>query len=254
MGVLAIWRYPVKAMLGEMLRSVQVRRDGLEGDRRWVVADARTGERIANKRGPTDPRLRACRAAIAGGEPVVTLPDGSRAAGEAEVGEALSALLERPVRLVPGHRDFGALHVMTTRSLAHMRRVAPESDWDARRFRPNLLLDDDDGDAAGLSEPGLMGAQLGGRGLRLVVELPTPRCVVPTRAREELPRDPALLRRLVQESRWDLGPVGRQPCLGAYAAVAAEGAIAVGDRLAVTPRASGTAEDAVAETVRRLFT
>jgi hypothetical protein len=36
-GVLAIWRYPVKAMLGE---------------------------RIAGRRGPTDPRLQACRAQI----------------------------------------------------------------------------------------------------------------------------------------------------------------------------------------------
>ena len=37
---------------------------GCEGDRRWIVVDAATGERIANKRGPTDPRLRACRAEL----------------------------------------------------------------------------------------------------------------------------------------------------------------------------------------------
>ena len=251
MGVLAIWRYPVKAMLGELLRSVHVGRSGLEGDRRWVVADARTGERIANKRGPTDPRLRACRAELDGaGELSVTLPDGTRAGG-GDVAAALSELLERRVELVDGDKDFAPLHLMTTRSLAHMRRAAPESDWDARRFRPNLLLDD--GQDGGLSEPDLIGAELRRGGLRLDVELPTPRCVVPTRAREELPRDPAVLRRIVRESRWDLGPVGRQPCLGTYASVTAPGDLRVGDRLAVRARASGTAVDAVAANVRRML-
>ncbi len=39
MGVLAIFRYPVKAMLGERLAAVAVGPDGPDGDRRWVVVD-----------------------------------------------------------------------------------------------------------------------------------------------------------------------------------------------------------------------
>ena len=226
-GVLAIWRYPVKAMLGELLRCARIDASGLEGDRRWVVQDKRTGERIANKRGPTDARLRACRARLAP-ELEVTLPDGRTAAGD-DVADALSELLERDVRLVDGEKDFAPVHLLTTRSLAHMRRAAPESDWDPRRFRANLLLDD--GEPPGPAERDLVGARLTAGGLRLDVELPTPRCVVPSRAREELPHDPQLLRSLVRENRWDLGPVGRQPCLGAYAKVAAPGTLAVGDRL-----------------------
>ena len=246
-GVLAIWRYPVKAMLGELLRSVCVGADGLDGDRRWVVQDVRTGERIANKRGPTDARLRACRARLSP-ELEVTLPDGRTATGD-EVADALSELLERPVRLVDGHKDFAPVHLLTTRSLAHMRRAAPESDWDPRRFRPNLLLDD--GEAPGPAERDLVGAQLTRDGLRLEVDLPTPRCVVPSRAREELPHDPRLLRSLVRESRWDLGPVGRQPCLGAYARVTSEGAVAVGDRLDVVP-GDEPAETVVARVISEL--
>jgi uncharacterized protein YcbX len=34
MGVLAIWRYPVKAMLGELLDAVEVGPQGRTGDRR----------------------------------------------------------------------------------------------------------------------------------------------------------------------------------------------------------------------------
>ena len=231
MGVLAIWRYPVKAMLGELLRLVRVGAEGLEGDRRWVVQDARTGERIANKRGPTNARLRACRARLTP-ELEVTLPDGRTATGD-EVADALSELLERHVRLVDGNKDFAAVHLLTTRSLAHMRRTAPQTDWDPRRFRPNLLLDD--GETPGPAEGDLIGAQLRNHALRLDVDLPTPRCVVPSRASEELPHDPRLLRSLVSESRWDLGPAGRQPCLGAYARVGSVGGIAVGDRLHVVP-------------------
>lgn len=68
LGVVAIWRYPVKAMLGELLEAVHTGVGGLAGDRTWVVVDEATGQRIANKRGLTDARLRACRARVESGE------------------------------------------------------------------------------------------------------------------------------------------------------------------------------------------
>jgi uncharacterized protein YcbX len=133
-----------------------------------------------------------------------------------------------------------------------MRRVAPNSDWDPRRFRPNLLLDDR---ATGeeLGEGNLLGAKLRApSGATLDVLLPTPRCVVPMRGREELPRDPAVLRWIASESRWDLGPFGRPACLGSYAEVAASGVVAAGDRLSVSRRRSRGAEAVVAATVARV--
>lgn len=79
---------------------------------------------------------------------VVTLPGGQRATGVDEASAAPSNLLEGSVELredgAPAH-DFAPLHLMTTRSLTHMRRAAPQSDWDPRRFRPNLVLDDGNG-------------------------------------------------------------------------------------------------------------
>jgi uncharacterized protein YcbX len=266
MGVVAIWRYPVKAMLGELLDRVGVAAGGLEGDRRWVVAEVAGGRRIASKRGPTDARLRACRARLDdGGELVVALPDGhTTATGVTSVAEALSDLLGRRLTLVEhpgggdrfartgGHHDFAPLHLLTTRTLAHMRAVAPQSDWDVRRFRPNLVLDD--GMAPGeLTERALLGTELrGSSGVRLRVGLPTPRCVVPTRAREELPADPPLLKAIARQSRWDLGPFGRPACLGAYAEVARGGRLAAGERLTVEPGAEGTPERAVAAVVERV--
>ena len=250
MGVLAIWRYPVKAMLGELLDDVAIGPRGCEGDRRWIVVDATTGERIANKRGPTDPRLRACRAELLDDcdehPPLrITLPDGSTLEG-AEVEAALSELLERRVRLdrseapadgrfgtTGAYHDLAPIHLVSTGTLAHLRAVAPDSDWDVRRFRPNLVLDD--GPEGGpFAEDALLGGRLRApSGLELTVGLPTPRCVVPTRAQEGLPADPALLRTLVQRHRIDFGPFGRQGCAGAYAEVARAGRVRTGERLEV---------------------
>jgi uncharacterized protein YcbX len=70
-------------------------------------------------------------------------------------------------------------------------------------------------------------------GLELTVGLPTPRCVVPTRAQDGLPADPGILRTLVERHRIDFGPVGRQGCAGAYAEVARTGRLSTRDRLEV---------------------
>jgi uncharacterized protein len=252
MGVLAIWRYPVKAMLGELLDAVAIGPRGCEGDRRWVAVDATTGQRIANKRGPTDPRLRACRAEQLDGSdehpPLrITLPDGSSLEG-AEIEAALCELLGRGVRLersdapadgrfgtTGAYHDLAPIHLVTTGTLAHLRAVAPDSDWDVRRFRPNLVLDGGPEDAS-FAEDALVGASLrASSGLELTVGLPTPRCVVPTRAQDGLPADPAILRTLVQRHRIGLGPFGRHGCAGAYAEVASAGRLRTGERFEVRP-------------------
>jgi uncharacterized protein YcbX len=263
MGVLSIWRYPVKAMLGERLDDVEVGPAGLAGDRALVVVDAETGTAIASKRGPTDPALRACRAELRPeGALRVTLPDGATVDGEA-IGAALSELLGRPVRLAPfaepgraprlgapgAHHDFAPVHLLTTGTLARLRALAPGSDADERRFRPNLVLEGGEG----FGEDALVGGELRGpSGVRLAVGVPTPRCVVPTRAREELPPDPGLLRALARHHRVDLGPFGRPACLGAYAEVRAGGRLRRGERLDVRPGPAGALAGAGAEVARSL--
>jgi uncharacterized protein YcbX len=246
MGVLALLRYPVKAMLGEPVEAVEIGPAGLAGDRGWLVVDIDTDERIANKRGPTDPRLRACRAELLEESeerlPLrVTLPDGSVVLGD-EIEPALSDLLERRVVLEPkvgpatgrlwatgAHHDVAPLHLITTSTLARLRRAAPSPEWDVRRFRANLLLDDGEG-REDFAEDTLVGGTLRApSGLEMTVELPTPRCVVPTRAHAELPADPAILRTIVAEHRVDLGAFGSQGCAGAYATVSRSGTLATGE-------------------------
>src|SRR5262249_20394204 len=148
----------------------------------------------------------------------VTLPDGQTLQGR-EIELALSDLLERRVRLetadtpalgrlaaTGAHHDAAPLHLITTRTLAHLRALAPTSDWDVRRFRPNLVLDDGSAPGAFTEDALLGGALQGTSGVRLTVGLPTPRCVVPTRAQDGLDADPRILRTLVEQHRIDLGP------------------------------------------------
>ena len=102
--------------------------------------------------------------------------------------------------------DAMPVHLLTTATLATLTRLAPESIWDERRFRMNLLVDT--GDADGYPE-----LEWIGRRVRLgsaVVELTDgcPRCVMVTQAFDELPRDPRLMRTLVRETEHVAGVYG----------------------------------------------
>src|SRR5881275_3568424 len=50
-SVVALWRYPVKSMMGEELNSAEVGERGLVGDRRFAVVDASTGK-VAGAKNP----------------------------------------------------------------------------------------------------------------------------------------------------------------------------------------------------------
>lgn len=109
--------------------------------------------------------------------------------------------------------DFGRVHLVTTSALARMRTVHPTGDFDARRFRPNLVVDTHGG--PGFPEDAWVGSRLRvGEALFRVV-VPTPRCVVPTLGHGELPPDPAIMRAVAREHRipvFDLGGFRASAC------------------------------------------
>ena len=95
-----IWRYPVKSMGGERLRSCEVGTFGLPGDRGWAVRDEVAGEIRGAKKLPG---LMLCRATYTQ-EPAVgrvppadiTLPDGAHFASDSpEANARLSEFLGR---------------------------------------------------------------------------------------------------------------------------------------------------------------
>ena len=66
----------------------------------------------------------------------------------------------------------------------------------------------------------------------LGVALPDPRCVMPSLAQEDLPRDPRILKALAQHNRIDVAGA-LYPCAGVYAVAEATGAIRKGDRVSL---------------------
>ncbi|GAA5020683.1 MOSC domain-containing protein [Streptomyces siamensis] len=272
--VAALWRYPVKSMLGEALASVAVTRTGLTGDRTHAVLDERGA--VGSVKHPRKwGQLLGCRSRSAGDRTVeVDLPDGtSHTVGDPELDARLSELLGRQVfladsaparstleRAVPEYEggvpdavratasvdatgetitvgtvasgtffDFGKVHLVTSSSLAGLQKACPAGDFDPRRFRPNLVADTG-------GEPPFVEDTWQGRRLRVGealfrVQVPTPRCVVPTLRHDELDADPGVMRTIAREHRVPVFDLGRLACLGVYLDVLEPGTVRLGDAI-----------------------
>ena len=128
--------------------------------------------------------------------------------------------------------DVFPVSVLTTSTLAQLNALRPESRFDERRFRMNVIVDATD---AGFVENGWVGRGLAlGDAARIMVAMPDPRCVMTTLAQDELPKDTDVLRTLVHHNRLPIGDAGLYPCAGAYAVVQAPGTLRLGDRVALT--------------------
>jgi uncharacterized protein YcbX len=285
----ALWRFPVKSMLGEELDEVDVDAGGIVGDRAFALVDMETGKVASAKHPKVWPDLLRCRASYVApprvdeaSPPVrIELADASSVMSDApEVDAVLSRFFGREVRLAraapedftidqyhpdqehldpQGHRDevtetklgnalftevgmpsplpegsfldVFPVSVITTSALDHLGELQPESTFDVRRFRMNVIVATA---AKGFVENSWIGAAIDvGERVRLAVPVPDPRCVMTTVAQEGLARDPQVLRALAQHNRLDFAGAGLYPCAGVYAVVASSGTIRTGDP--VTP-------------------
>jgi uncharacterized protein len=270
MQITAVWRYPVKSMLGERLARARVDGGGLESDRGLAVIDRTTGLVATAKHPRLWRRLLGYSARADDGRVLVTSPEGwTLEARDPGLADRLSDELGRAVRVsgqrppgaaverpdpedvldhgvdaavpaasleigqgTPGETfvDYAPVHVITTATL-------DELGTDHRRYRPNLVLETPPGTRP-FVEDEWMGRELhlgaaGGGDLTLRVVLPTPRCAVPTLEHGALPRAPHAVRALMTAHRVDVPGFGVLPCAGAYAQVIRGGVVHVGDAVTV---------------------
>lgn len=136
--------------------------------------------------------------------------------------------LPLPLAEAGSFADLEPLHLLTTASLEALKGLAAESRIDVSRFRPSLLIDT--GDAEGFLEHAWSGRAATLGGARLELGAAAPRCIMTTHAQAGLPRDPSILRTLVEQNRREFMGM-MMPCLGIYAKVAEPGDVAVGDEL-----------------------
>ncbi len=129
---------------------------------------------------------------------------------EREPGEPLPDFAQLPPPLVdcvamPGSFFLVTpLHLITTASLAHLKMLKPDSDWDARRFRPNLMVETVP-ELAGLVEQSWIGRRLVVGAAVFDCVGATPRCGAVTRAQAGFGADSGLLRTIVREAEQNVG-------------------------------------------------
>jgi uncharacterized protein YcbX len=126
--------------------------------------------------------------------------------------------------------DLFPLSVLTTSTLDQLGEIEPESRFDVRRFRMNVIVDTP---ARGFVENEWVGRTLAlGDDVQVGVALPDPRCVMPSLAQGDLPRDTRILRALAKHNRLDVGGA-LYPCAGVYAVAAATGTMRKSDRVSL---------------------
>lgn len=114
-------------------------------------------------------------------------------------------------------------HLVTTATLAHFKRIHPQSDWDARRFRPNIVIETEPG-MEGLIEQGWLGRRLELGTATIDCPATTPRCGAITRAQRDFAADTSMLRTIVRAADQNVG---------IYGMIADAGDLCIGDAVYV---------------------
>ncbi|CAL9566863.1 hypothetical protein SUDANB105_04743 [Streptomyces sp. enrichment culture] len=232
--VTALWRYPVKAMLGQRLRAADLTAHGMAGDRRLALLDPDSGRSVTAVQPRLYQTVLRCAAAMDEQGVGVRLPDGTTVhSTDTDADTALSACVGRPVTLapapVPASLFEGApVHLISTATLKRLAAENPRGLAEPERYRPNLLVDTG-GD--GFVENDWIGRELRvGDEAVLRVVAGAPRCAIPTMVHGNLPRDPEALRVVRRTNSMPAQP-GREPepIAGVYAEVVRVGRIAEGD-------------------------
>ena len=251
----AIYTSAVKSLALQERDRVAVGLSGIDEDRRFHLIDG-SGRLLTQRQRPAlatvasryDPAAdhltllfpggEEVSGAVELGEPVRTQVWGRMAPGNVVDGpwnQALSALCRGPVRLVKtaaaglSYDEF-PVSLLSQASIDLLRQLAGgDKDFEARRFRPNFLIDGCDPHDEDLWLGSVVAI---GPELRLRVVAPDPRCAITTVDPDTGQRDFDVPRFLLTYR-----PSLRAPYFGVYAAVESPGVVSVSDpvELAVPP-------------------
>lgn len=120
--------------------------------------------------------------------------------------------------------DAYPINILTEASIRKFSTLGGFDHLHTRRFRPNIVLEDDE-ERSELIEDGWIGQHLAIGTAAFDVAVRTVRCVMVTRAQPGLPRASSIMRTLVRET---------SQCLSVYANVAKEGRVRLGDQIVGT--------------------
>lgn len=120
--------------------------------------------------------------------------------------------------------DDSKVHLLSTSTLAKLSDCYPEGDFKVQRFRPNIVIESF-GEELSFKENSWVGhTVLIGNQVRLKIEKPCPRCVMPTLPQGEISKDLGILRTAVKHNQGNVG---------VYASVLQSGLVQSGDRVRI---------------------
>ncbi len=230
MQVLQIWRYPIKSVGGEHLEAATISNLGVAGDRGWGLIDESTGYVLTARR---EPKLLMATCRLLEGAPVTTTDAGDRLRSSAD----WSGWLGRSVRLEKAS-DIGGTYENpldieneanwmswqgpadawhdSAQSRISLVSTGSLGDWDARRFRANIVVEGD-------GEDEFIGSSIRiGDEVQATVTKGIDRCVMVTRPQPGLGRNLSVLRTITKRPNSTF-------CIGAL--IDRGGTIMVGDRV-----------------------
>ncbi len=228
----AIWRYPFKSMLGEKLQSSRVTERGIEHDRLFALRELATHKLATARQYPQLLDHRAvlhqehnCNARVQ-----IEYPDGDIGfADEEDLGVRFTELLRKAVNVdaaweeqnPKGLFDDLPVHLLTTQTLSYLTSQHASSEFDPRRFRPNIVVEaNNDGH---LPEQAWIGRKVAiGDEVVLDIHKPCERCVMTTMPQEDLARDNDILKTVASKT---------ESIVGVYATIISNGTISVGDTI-----------------------
>ena len=118
--------------------------------------------------------------------------------------------------------DSCPIHAITTATLTQLKNIYPEGAFEPCRFRPNILIEPKDSEAAFIEDAWVGSKMFIGDHVCLSIDTSCPRCVVTTIAQLDLPTDLNILRTTTKHNK---------TIAGIRTSVLQEGVIRCGDQI-----------------------
>jgi uncharacterized protein YcbX len=224
-------RYPVKSMRGESLATAMLTLQGVLADRRYAFVQMASRSSFPWLTARELPELLCYSTCVEEAGPTevevsVTTPDGEKFPIKSdELRDALEARSGRKLFLLYDYRgsyDAAPISLISRQTISQIAKES-ETEEDPLRFRPNLLIDLEGGEA--FDELNWVGRILRvGDAARIAITQVDQRCMMITLDPTSAKPSPAVLRCVTQQHK---------QCAGVYATVLTPGEVRIGDTVSL---------------------
>lgn len=257
-----LWVYPIKSCQGVAVDSVNLLSSGLEHDREMMIVNADNGRFVTQRSDSVlasiavslnkesvilqhaeqgelrfEKTFQVVKSAKVWSRQVPAFDQGDKVAEYLSgiIGCAVRLLATRPTDTLNAERrilfqDGHAVHILSEASLNQVRKSLPAIDIDARRFRPNIVVDNGEGEIlAAFAEDSWQ--HLHTPFTALAVEKLCKRCNVPSINPDNLSVESAVQKYLLAHRM-----MHGIPCLGVNACGAKLGQLSIGETVTISSR------------------